>query len=425
MEKQYDLLIYGASGSVGKKVAEYLFRNARPGLKWAIAGRSRGKLEQIIEELRGTVEGGESVDVGIVVGSGDSIDEVAKAAKVVMTTVGPYEVLGEPLVKACVEHNADYLDINGEPQFMVRMMEKYGTQAKTNNVTLIPTCGFDSVPSDLGTLFLVEEAKREFHCGVSEVTSVFTTFDGTAGSGSVASIVKLFAEPSALDPYGLQKDYPEPEPEKVTEYFPDWHYQPEYIPELGLYGIPFMLGYCNTRVVRRSASIFASAVPTESIKVNGSEAYCSGRFLYKEFSGIQNKVAAYTLCGILTGILNSAQKMLANKTLNEKVFNLITNLGFKPDEKAIERGSARIVQIAKTDEAEPRTLFTEINTLDPGFGETSRILAEAGMLLALEKHLIPAHSLPGGFYTPATALGTRLLDKLNEKADWIKRVDSP
>mmetsp|Transcript_33781 Transcript_33781/g.132772 ORF Transcript_33781/g.132772 Transcript_33781/m.132772 type:complete len:457 (-) Transcript_33781:1293-2663(-) len=417
--KPYDLLVYGATGATGKRTAQYLLKNAPPELKWGIAGRSLEKLEQVREELRGSVEGGETRDIGIVVGSGDTSDEVAKAARVVATTVGPYTEFGEPLVKACCEHKADYLDLTGEPNFMRRMIDTYGKQAEENNVTVLHGCGFDSIPSDLGVLFLVEEAKKEFQCGLSSVTTVIEEARGGIGSGTIASIVRAGGDPDSQDPYGLQKDYPDPE--KVTEAFPDL-FGVQHVPEIDMYGIPFFLSFVNTRVVRRSASIFASERPTQSIKINGSDAYCSSKFLYKEFLGLKSKTSAYVGSAVVGGLFVGIGLALKSSTLRNMLYKGIINNSWKPKEEMVEEGRSKFVLVGKTDEVQPRTLVAEINMLDPGYGETSRLLAEASMMVALEKKDLPAHALGGGFYTPATAIGTRLLERLNEKADWIKRV---
>eukprot|EP00190_Bangiopsis_sp_CCMP1999_P002391 CAMPEP_0198731372 /NCGR_PEP_ID=MMETSP1475-20131203/29388_1 /TAXON_ID= ORGANISM="Unidentified sp., Strain CCMP1999" /NCGR_SAMPLE_ID=MMETSP1475 /ASSEMBLY_ACC=CAM_ASM_001111 /LENGTH=421 /DNA_ID=CAMNT_0044494331 /DNA_START=145 /DNA_END=1410 /DNA_ORIENTATION=- len=415
--REYDLLVYGATGAVGKRAARYLIKHAPENLRWGIAARNEEKLQKVKEELcAGRPELEEKI--GVVVGANETIDRVAKATKVVVTTAGPYDVFGEPLVKACIENKTDYMDITGELPFMRRMIDKYSEQAKKNGVAVIHSCGFDCVPADLGTYFAVQSAKEKFGTGVSNVVACFLPekSGGGLGSGTVVSLLGMIKKEEGWDPYSLQKDLPEAE--KVTEAKPDMD-RVLYVPEVRRYGSCFVFAPGNSRVVRRSATLLARGGDYDAIDVDGSKAYTSDRFTYQEVLALPSMLAAKAVNGFSAFAVAAIQF----PGVLSAIKNTVEKLAFGPVDSMIEKGGFEYRFVARTDEKNPRSLLVKVAGEDAGYAETSKTSMECGILAALERDSIPLGKVGGGFLTPATAFGMRLVDRLRERGSKYEVVE--
>jgi short subunit dehydrogenase-like uncharacterized protein len=177
--REFDLVVYGATGFTGRLVAAYLARTAPAGVRWALGGRDRRRLEALREELAATYAAAKSA--GIVVGAGDTARDVAAATKVVVTTAGPYALHGEPMLAACVAAGTDYVDLCGETFWVSRMIDKHDDAARASGAIIVPMGGFDSVPADLGTFFVASHVRRAHGLRVKEVTAFMHGTGGVSG----------------------------------------------------------------------------------------------------------------------------------------------------------------------------------------------------------------------------------------------------
>ena len=200
-EREFDIIVYGASGYTGRLVAEYLQSEyGSSDLKWAMAGRNASKLETVRAEM------GISDTVDIVTANADApdtLDALAKRTKAIITTVGPYQLYGEPLVKACADNGTDYVDLCGEPAWMKDMISRYDEAAKASGARIVLSCGFDSIPFDLGVLHLQNHAIENHGGAVSEVRCRVRSMKGTFSGGTAASFMETMKraqrQPELLD----------------------------------------------------------------------------------------------------------------------------------------------------------------------------------------------------------------------------------
>ena len=211
-ESQYDLIIFGATSFVGAILTRYIAAQfgLNKELKWAIAGRSEIKLQKV----RGTLVkalGDEAKNVPILIADAANeaqLRDLCAKTNVIVSTVGPYALYGEPLVKICAETGTDYCDLTGEPQWIKRMLEKYEAKAKASGARIVHCCGFDSVPSDMGVYFLQQQAEQEFGCVAPSVKMRVKAAKGGMSGGTIASIVNLTKEYIANP--SLRKNWPTP-----------------------------------------------------------------------------------------------------------------------------------------------------------------------------------------------------------------------
>ena len=245
---EFDIIIYGASGFTGRLVAEYLYATY-PDRPWAMAGRNAEKLAQVRDEL------GLPADTPIVeadAADADSVAAMVARAKVIITTVGPYQLYGAPLVAACAEHGTDYVDLSGEPAFMWEMIEAHDAKAKETGARIVHSCGFDSVPFDMGVYFLQEAAKERFGAPLKDVKCRVRSMAGTASGGTVASgaetMKRAMADPAVrrrlMSPFALTPGF-----EGAAQ--PTGH-KPYEDPDFGVWVAPFFMATINTKNVHRS-----------------------------------------------------------------------------------------------------------------------------------------------------------------------------
>lgn len=259
--RSYDVVLYGASGFVGKQTVQYFARHANATqVRWAIAGRNRQKLEAVSAAV------GVTVDI-LVADSQDqsAIDAIVSQTRVLLTTAGPFALYGNALVDACVRFKTHYVDITGETPWVKRLIDRYQTQAAADGTRIIPCCGFDSVPSDLGTYLVVQYLQQTWGVPCQTVKAYFQVKGGLNG-GTLASAFHLSdSEGAALvnDPFLLNPSTTQTEAERdsLQDGKAERHRDPvapSFAPDLKTWVAPFLMGFVNTRIVRRSAALHAA-----------------------------------------------------------------------------------------------------------------------------------------------------------------------
>ncbi|HEX8206302.1 MAG TPA: saccharopine dehydrogenase NADP-binding domain-containing protein [Solirubrobacteraceae bacterium] len=386
-ERDLDLVVYGATGFVGKLTVEYLAAHAPDGVRIGLAGRSREKLERVKADV--------GVDWPIVTADSqdaEALKAMAELARVVVTTVGPYMKYGMPLVEACATAGTHYADLTGETLFMRETIDRFHAVAEKTGARIVHNCGFDSIPSDLGTFLLHGEAGE-----LGDTTLVVRAMKGGPSGGTLDSMTgQIDAMRSdrskakvMMDPYALS-------PERSRE--PDGKDEadlrgPKHDDELGWLA-PFVMAQINTRVVRRS---------------NALQEWAYGRgFRYREVMGMGDGTGGRVKA---TGLSLGLGALVAGMTfpLSRKALGVVLpSPGEGPSEKARENGFFKIDIHTKTPSGERYVCHVNAKG-DPGYKATALMLGEAGLCLALDEERMPRRA---GVLTPATAMGIALVDRL-------------
>lgn len=392
---QYDIIVFGATSFVGKIISQYLceqFPNKE--ISWAMAGRSETKLNELKKELGETAQ---KLPM-IVVDANDSAGLLAmcELTKVLLTTVGPYDLYGEPVVKACVESGTDYCDLTGEAHWIKKMLDKYEDAAKASGARIVHCTGFDSIPSDLGVFHLQREARNAFGAHCPNVKLRIKNMRGSASGGTIATalnIAKLVRkDPNVkkvlVNPYAL---CPEDHGFKVRQQ-KDGIYHDETFNSW--YG-PFFMAGINTRIVHRSNALSKNAYGDN---FNYSEGVLTGR-------GWKAKAQARSIhWGLMSFYLGASLGPI--RTLMQKFF--LPKPGEGPSPKAQLKGFYDFRFVGTTDNGDE--IITKVyGDRDPGYGSTAKIIGQAAVCLAQD--ISP--DIEGGFWTPATLMGDALIDRLN------------
>ena len=390
-DRDLDLVLYGATGFVGKLTAQYLARSAPAGARIGLAGRSQEKLERVRDGL-----GPNGAQWPLLVADSQdraALDAIATRATAIATTVGPYRKYGTPLVEACVAAGTHYADLAGETLFMRDTIDRLDGPAKDSGARIVHTCGFDSIPSDLG-VFVLHEAAGE----LADTTFVLRRVKGGFSGGTIDSLKgtvdEARADRSKLkvlgDPYALS-------PDRAAE--PDLGREgdlrgAEHSDELGGWLGPFVMAAINTRVVRRS---------------NALQDWAYGRsFRYREVmafgDGLAGRARALAVAagsaGITIGLALPPTRFILDRVLPDP--------GEGPSEEMVRDGFYKIEIHARTPAGERWVARVEA-TGDPGYGATAVMLGEAGLCLALDGDRLPDRA---GVLTPATAMGGALVERL-------------
>ncbi len=394
MSRPYDLILWGATGFTGQLVARYLHCSYGHTLRWAIAGRSLSKLEQLRQRLEAPalpLLTGDSHDLA-------SLEALAAQAKVIGSTVGPYALHGSELVAACVAQGTHYCDLTGEVQWMRRMIDQHHATAQAQGVKIVHSCGFDSIPSDLGVMFLQQAAKAQYGEYCTHIGFRLKGASGGFSGGTLASLNHVLAEAAQdrsvadllADPYALN-----PEGERQGPDGPDQD-QARYDSLAKAYTAPFVMGSINTRVVRRSHALLDYPY--------GSD------FCYDEATltgpGMMGQVAAW---GMSVG-MGLMQKATPGTPLRWLMNTFLPKPGEGPSERAQEAGFFKVHLFGTL--ANGEVVVAKVKgDRDPGYGSTSRMLAESAICLALDEL-----STPHGVLTPAVAMGEALRQRLEAQA---------
>jgi short subunit dehydrogenase-like uncharacterized protein len=395
-DRELDVVVFGATGFAGRLVAGYLAGHAPSAVRIGLAGRSERRLAEVRAAL-----GAAAVAWPLLVA--DSADPVslaalARAARVVVTTVGPYRARGLALVRACAEAGTDYADLTGEVLFIRDSIDRCHDAAASSGARIVHCCGFDSVPSDLGVLGLHHAARADGAGDLLDTTLVVRAMRGGLSGGTLASMmgqldeVRASAERRRLvsDPYALSPDRAA-EPDLGDERDLD---RAGYDNELRTWVGPWLMAGINTRVVRRS---------------NAVQGWTYGRrFRYREVAGFGVGPAAPVLAIAASAGTKAAEAGLAFGPSRALLSRLLPAPGQGPGEKTRRTGFFR-VQIHTRTSAGLRYLATIEAQGDPGYAATSVMLGEAGLCLALDKDQLPDRA---GVLTPATAMGAALAIRL-------------
>ncbi|MEP7300384.1 MAG: saccharopine dehydrogenase NADP-binding domain-containing protein [Caldimonas sp.] len=394
-----DLVAFGATSFVGKILCRYLLDEFGAGgkLRWAAAGRSKAKLEELRESL-----GAKAATVPLVVA--DAADEASlrkmcASTRVVVSTVGPYALYGEPLVRACAESGTDYCDLTGEVQWIRRMVERYEASARESGARIVHCCGFDSLPSDLGVHFLQRQASSQFGVPCTRVKMRVKAMRGGMSGGTVASLLNVVREAAAdpalrkelADPYSLCPDAVAP---RVRQ--PELR-SPELDADFDAWIAPFVMSAINTRVVFRTNALSGQAYGAD---FEYDEAMLMGR-------GLQGRLAATALTVGLGGFMVVGAIGPLRAGLERF---LLPKPGEGPSPEAQRKGFWDLRFLGTTGDG--RQIRTKVTgDSDPGYGSTGKMLGQAAACLALD---VDKAATAGGFWTPATIFGDRLIQRLME-----------
>lgn len=394
-KKKYDIVVWGATGFTGKWVAKHLFDTYHEsGLAWAVAGRNADKLN----EVRDFIGDDNALIDGLIADSEDesTLSELVKSTKVIITTVGPYAYYGSLLVELCAENGTHYVDLTGEVPWMREMIDAHEDTAKKSGAKIVHSCGFDSVPSDMGTYFAQQQAKKTLGEPLSSVRYQLMKAKGGISGGTIASmmnIVELAVKDKAIrriltNPYALNPDPSFKGPDKGDQM------SAKHSKVLDKWTAPFVMAGINTRIVRRSNALMGFAY--------------GENFRYSEVmvtdSGAKGYAAAKSIsAGIKTMMFTSITRV-GRRFLG--LFLPAQGEGPKVDPE--DPGFYHIQFNGETEQGE--SFVTKLlGDGDPGYGSTSKMLAEAAVCLALDEL-----ETDGGFWTPASALGDAYLRRLQE-----------
>ena len=395
-DRGLDVVVFGATGFVGRLVAGYLAGHAPDGVRIGLAGRSAQRLAAVRARLGAAA----SAWPLLVADSADpaSLVALARAARVLATTVGPYRRHGLALVEACASAGTDYADLSGELLFIRESIDRCNDAATGTGTRIVHCCGFDAIPSDLGVLLLHDAARADGAGDLEDTTLVVTALKGGVSSGTLASGIGQWDEVAASaerrslvrDPYALSPDRAA-EPDLGGEQDLDWV---SYDADLGSWVAPFLMAGLNTRIVRRS---------------NALQGWAYGRrFRYREVTGFGTGPAAAAQAAAVAAALKAAEAGLAFSPSRALLGQLLPVLGEGPSEKTRRAGFFRMEIHARTS-AGPRYLGKIEARGDPGYAATSVMLGESALCLALDGDRLPGRA---GVLTPATAMGVALADRL-------------
>ena len=397
-DRPFDVVLVGATGYVGALIAEYMTKSYSDNeLRWAIAGRSAAKLDA----LKGTLGERAGRVQTIVADTADrrALDALAAQTHVVLTTVGPYAKYGSELVAACARAGTDYVDLAGEAPWIQRMIDAHQKEAEASGARIVPCCGFDSIPSDLGVLFLNDEVTKRTGAPCTAIKMRVKAMRGGASGGTIASMMHMaedawtdsvtrdaLTNPYALNPQGERKGPRQPGLIPVT-----------YDGDAGAWTAPFVMAAINTRVVHRSNALMNYAYGRD---FKYDEAMMTG-------GPLLGAPAAVALAGGM-GIFGLAAAFSPTRAL---LSTFLPKPGEGPTPEQRERGNfdLRFTGIAKNGRAFKARVTGD---RDPGYGSTAKMIAEAALCL---RHVDRAE-VAGGFWTPASAMGQRLIPRLTEKA---------
>ncbi|MFT6270480.1 MAG: short subunit dehydrogenase-like uncharacterized protein [Alphaproteobacteria bacterium] len=399
--RQYDIVLFGATSFVGEILTGYMLEKypLDGELKWAIAGRSESKLAQ----LKASFGTAASSLPSIVADTGDnaSIDALVGSTKVIISTVGPYALYGEPVVKSCVSQGTDYCDLTGEPQWIKKMIDRYEDVAKISGARIVHSCGFDSIPSDLGVHFLQEKAKQRFGQYCSTVKMRVKTMKGAASGGTVASAMNMIKEATKdkelrkllVNPYALcPPDHPFKKKQTDLK-------TPAYDKDMQAWVAPFVMAAINIRIVHRTNSLLGNAYGEDFLY---DEAMITGKSI---LGGVGAAAFSVGMGGFMLAAVIPPSRWLMENTILPKP-------GEGPSPKAQLEGHYDLRFIGKThDEQEIRCKVT--GDRDPGYGSTAKMLGEAAVCLVED---ITREDKPGGFWTPASIFGDKIIARLEKHA---------
>jgi len=378
---EFDVVIYGATGFTGRLVAEYLASEYGKDIAWAMAGRSEDKLKSVRDEI------GAPSDTPLIVADASdpaSLKAMAERTRAVITTVGPYQLYGEALVKACVETGTDYVDLSGEPAWMHDIIAEYSEAAKASGARIVHSCGFDSVPFDLGVYFLQQHVKDKTGKPLSRIKGRVRAMKGTFSGGTAASFQETMKragqQPEIIDwlkdPFSLCEDFEGPkQPHGAKVIFEE---------DLNAWSAPFVMATINTKNVHRSNALMGHAYGAD--------------FVYDEM--------------FMTGPGDKGEQFAHAIANDRSMQDNPPKPGEGPSKEERENGFYDVMFTGETADGQRFTASVK-GDKDPGYGSTSKMIAESALALVKD---VSRDQTPGGVYTTAPAMGDALIKRLSEHA---------
>jgi short subunit dehydrogenase-like uncharacterized protein len=381
--REFDIIVYGATGYTGRLVAEYL--KGKTDLKWAMAGRSLSKLEEVRDLI------GAAADTDLIVADASdpaTLDAMVKRTKVVLTTVGPYQLYGNELVAACVANGTDYTDLCGEPAWMRQKIDQHDAAAKASGARIVFSAGFDSIPFDLGVMMLQKHCIKTFGAPAPRVKGRVRAMKGTFSGGTAASLkatmVAAGKDPAVIgyltNPFSLSGDFAGP-PQPAGN-------KPEYDESLSSWATNFIMAPINTKNVHRTNHLLGH--------VYGAD------FVYDEM--------------VLTGPGEQGEAIAKHVASTPMMGGADDpKPGEGPTKEERETGFYDVLFIAEYPDGRTAR-FSVKGDRDPGYGSTSKMISETAIALCEQDG-------PGGVTTPGAALGAHLVDRLQKNAGLIFAVE--
>ena len=399
-KRSYDIVIWGASGFTGKLVCQYLMKNYGTGMesafRWTISGRNHKKLETIRKELKLN----DPEEMPILIGDSfdlESLKAITSKTKVILTTVGPYSLYGSAMVEACIQTQTHYCDLTGETPFIHHSINNFHESAEKEKVKIVHSCGFDSVPSDLGCFMLQDRSICEFGTPLKRIRLYVRKIRGGVSGGTIASMIeimklakkkdarRILKNPYSLYPKNTPKGQKQPHQKKIQ-----WD-------EISkCWTGPFIMSWFNSAIVRRTNALLNFKYGKD--------------FIYDEVSVIPKKplskirAQCYALgLGLFTGMLYfRLTRWLLSKTILPKP-------GQGPSEESRKNGFFILDLIGAQSN---NTLKVTVSCgSDPGYSGTALMIGESAVCLALDEELLPQKF---GILTPATSMGKILINRLKK-----------
>ena len=395
-DKTFDIVVYGATSFVGQIMTRYMHAQFGDGsIRWAIAGRSQDKLQKLSETI-----GLSGIEMLVADASDEAaLEAICARTRVVVSTVGPYALYGDTLVKVCAASGTHYCDLTGEPQWIRKMQARHESAARKSGAWIVHCCGFDSIPSDLGVHFLQQHASRQFGQACNRINMRVAEIRGGASGGTIASMINMVKEASGdadlrrqlEDPYSL---CPPGHGFSARQREVKMAYDDDYKSWVA----PFIMAAINARVVHRSNALSHNSYGAD--------------FLYEEAmvtgAGGAGKRAAraisWGMTGLMLGLLVPPIRWLLEN-------HVLPKPGEGPSEQAQLTGGYDLVFLGTTPDGN-KVRCRVTGDRDPGYGSTAKMLAQAAACLARD---VP-ESTAGGFWTPATLMGDKLITRLQAHA---------
>jgi short subunit dehydrogenase-like uncharacterized protein len=376
MSREFDVIVYGASGFTGRLVAEYMGNTYGTSVSWAMAGRSEAKLAEVRELI------GVSADIPLVTADAsneDSLRDMVKRASCICTTVGPYQLYGSELVRLCAEEGTHYVDLSGEPGWMHEMIAAHNDTARASGARIVHSCGFDSIPFDLGVYFLQKASIDQTGAPMSRIRGRVRAMNGEFSGGTAASLgatmAALKTNPGLLkvlaNPFSLANGFQGPEQPSDAKPYED--------EAIGSWVAPFIMAPINTKNVHRSNALlnhlYGEDFEYDEMMVTGPG---------EQGAAVANMVAS------------------SNPLEGDDV----PKPGEGPSKESREAGHYDVLFVG-TNANGDRMEATVTGDMDPGYGSTSKMIAESALCIVQD-----CADLPGGVYTPAPAMGEKLIERL-------------
>ena len=380
-EREFDVIVFGASGYTGKLVADYMGKEYGndESISWAIAGRNKDKLSSVKKD-HNLNERVSIIEVDST--NKNSLDSMTSSAKCILTTVGPYQLYGSSLVQSCSENGTDYVDLTGEPGWMYEMINDHQDTAKKSGARIVFSCGFDSIPFDLGVYFVQQAAQEKYGKPAKHVRGRVKAMNGEFSGGTIASLGATMAtlkeKPELIqvlsNPFSLTEGFEGPAQLDDSKVLLD--------EKLNMWVAPFVMAPINTKNIHRSNALLGHAY---------GEDFCYDEMMIAG-EGEEGKQIA--------DAMNSSNPMGGDN---------LPQPGEGPSKESREQGNYDVLFFADFDEGSIEARVT--GDMDPGYGSTSKMIAESALCLIQD-----CEDLSGGMYTPAPAMGEKLIKRLTKNA---------